>query len=201
MDHVLRLRSSIWETDFPPWWTGSSGHESRDRVLAHLATCTKCKAEADAQRRLKNVFAEMAPPPPSESFLACLQGLPGGDGDSDAEEPPGGGPLRRSRLLRREKRRPARRVRVRLRPRGPARPDSTDSFVRGRGLAQAHRIHDVSRHDTDRSASGRGMRFAFVAAGAVSLAARSRAQQHRPSGSSHGSHRATPRPRRGAARG
>jgi hypothetical protein len=36
----------------------------------------------------------------------------------------------------------------------------------GRGF----RIHDVSRHETDRSAS-RGMRFAFVAAGAVSLAA------------------------------
>ncbi|MBO4260893.1 zf-HC2 domain-containing protein, partial [Streptomyces griseorubiginosus] len=32
------------------------------------------------------------------------------------------------------------------------------------------RIHDVSRPETDRSAS-RGMRFAFVAAGAVSLAA------------------------------
>ena len=56
---------------------GELGHESRDRVLAHLATCAKCKAEADAQRRLKNVFAEMAPPPPSESFLARLQGLPG----------------------------------------------------------------------------------------------------------------------------
>ena len=32
------------------------------------------------------------------------------------------------------------------------------------------RIHDVSRHEAERSAS-RGMRFAFVAAGAVSLAA------------------------------
>lgn len=56
---------------------GELGHESRDRVLAHLVTCAKCKAEADAQRRLKNVFAEVAPPPPSESFLARLQGLPG----------------------------------------------------------------------------------------------------------------------------
>lgn len=36
----------------------------------------------------------------------------------------------------------------------------------GRGF----RIHDVSRHETDRSAS-RGLRFAFAAAGAVSLAA------------------------------
>lgn len=68
---------------------GELGHESRDRVLAHLATCAKCKAEADAQRRLKNVFAEVAPPPPSESFLARLQGLPGG-GDSDSPRLNGG---------------------------------------------------------------------------------------------------------------
>ncbi|MFE7760286.1 anti-sigma factor family protein [Streptomyces sp. NPDC057438] len=61
---------------------GELGHEARDRVLAHLATCGKCKTEADEQRRLKNVFAEAAPPPPSESFLARLQMLPAGDGDS-----------------------------------------------------------------------------------------------------------------------
>ncbi|EMF54495.1 anti-sigma factor [Streptomyces bottropensis] len=60
---------------------GELGHEARDRVLAHLATCGKCKMEADEQRRLKNVFAEAAPPPPSESFLARLQMLPAG-GDS-----------------------------------------------------------------------------------------------------------------------
>ncbi|MGW5332876.1 anti-sigma factor family protein [Streptomyces bauhiniae] len=64
---------------------GELGHESRDRVLAHLATCCRCRAEADAQRRLKNVFAEAAPPPPSESFLARLQGLPGGDSDGPGE--------------------------------------------------------------------------------------------------------------------
>ena len=69
---------------------GELGHEARDRVLAHLATCAKCKSEADEQRRLKNVFAEAAPPPPSESFLARLQMLPAG-GDSDSGSPlPGG---------------------------------------------------------------------------------------------------------------
>jgi hypothetical protein len=67
---------------------GELGHDARERVLAHLATCAKCKAEADAQRQLKNVFAEAAPPSPSESFLARLQGLPGG-GDLDG----GGSPL------------------------------------------------------------------------------------------------------------
>ena len=151
---------------------GELGHESRERVLAHLATCTKCKAEADAQRRLKNVFAEMAPPPPSESFLARLQGLPGGGDDTDGEEPPGGGLFAAGIGVFGVKRDgpldafefgyvPAgRHAATALTPSPPTRSAAREGF----------RIHDVSRHDADRSAS-RGMRFAFVAAGAVSLAA------------------------------
>ncbi|MEU0780774.1 anti-sigma factor [Streptomyces sp. NPDC006173] len=147
---------------------GELGHESRDRVLAHLATCAKCKVEADAQRRLKNVFAEMAPPPPSESFLARLQGLPGG-GDSDNGSPFGGGAFG-GRL-----------------PGGSGSPGVPGVFgVRGEPFgyvpAGPHadvlppssgggfRIHDVGRHEAERSAS-RGLRLAFAAAGAVSLAA------------------------------
>ncbi|MFF0136300.1 anti-sigma factor family protein [Streptomyces sp. NPDC005227] len=147
---------------------GELGHESRDRVLAHLATCAKCKVEADAQRRLKNVFAEMAPPPPSESFLARLQGLPGG-GDSDSGSPFGGGAFG-GRL-----------------PGGSGGPGMPGVFgVRGEPFgyvpAGPHadvlppssgggfRIHDVGRHEAERSAS-RGLRLAFAAAGAVSLAA------------------------------
>ncbi|MFF7124031.1 zf-HC2 domain-containing protein [Streptomyces sp. NPDC008240] len=142
---------------------GELGHESRERVLAHLATCARCKAEADAQRRLKSVFAQAAPPPPSESFLARLQGLPGGgDTDGDGTSAPDGG----------------------LFGRGP----EAGVFGMGRGerfefgyvpASPAHsvapedrgfRIHPVGRPDADRSAS-RGLRFAFAAAGAVSLAA------------------------------
>lgn len=47
---------------------------------------------------------------------------------------------------------------------------SSPSPSSSRSAREGFRIHDVSRHDADRSAS-RGMRFAFVAAGAVSLAA------------------------------
>ncbi|MFF3614485.1 zf-HC2 domain-containing protein [Streptomyces sp. NPDC002580] len=146
---------------------GELGHESRDRVLAHLVTCAKCKAEADAQRRLKNVFAEVAPPPPSESFLARLQGLPGG-GDSDSPRLGGGG---FGGAL----------------PGGPAGSGMPDIFgMRGEpfgyvptgphgdvlppSAGRGFRIHDVGRHEAERSAS-RGLRFAFAAAGAVSLAA------------------------------
>ncbi|MFJ4515477.1 zf-HC2 domain-containing protein [Streptomyces sp. NPDC088816] len=143
---------------------GELGHDMRERVLAHVATCPKCKAEVDAQRRLKNVFAQAAPPPPSESFLARLQGLPGGGTGGGGGSPLGGGGL----------------------PGGlpsssgvfgvnrgeqfefgyvPARPHPADP-AEDRGF----RIHPVGRADSERSAS-RGLRFAFVAAGAVSLAA------------------------------
>ncbi|MCX5050844.1 anti-sigma factor [Streptomyces sp. NBC_00474] len=155
---------------------GELGHESRDRVLAHLATCARCKAEADAQRRLKNVFAEAAPPPPSESFLARLQGLPEGGDDPDGGSPFGGGGLPGSASgkfgttgvfgMKRGDRFEF--GYVPSTPHVPSVPHASASVLpdSGRGF----RIHDVSRHEAERSAS-RGMRFAFVAAGAVSLAA------------------------------
>lgn len=145
---------------------GELGHDARERVLAHLATCPMCKTEADAQRRLKNVFAQAAPPPPTESFLARLQGLPGGgieppgdgDGDGFATGSTGSTGLPRSGVF----------------------GVSTESFV-GYVPSGIHtavlpseqrgfRIHDVRRPEPERSA-WRGRRFAFAAAGAVSLAA------------------------------
>lgn len=155
---------------------GELKHDARDRVLAHLATCAKCKAEAAAQRRLKSVFADSAPPSPSEGFLARLQGLPGGPGgDDDSRGRPmggsgrfgdgvfpvtrplgsrvdsssGGSPLDGFGYL------PAAHGSAAVLPAGPALP--------------AFRIHEVSR-EADRS-PWRGRRFAFAAASAVSLAA------------------------------
>lgn len=139
---------------------GELSHDSRERVLAHLATCVRCKAEADAQRRLKNVFAQTAPPPPSESFLARLQGLPGGgtDGGSPLDGSLPGGSAPGVFDVGQEDR-----FEFGYVPVGPhASPANED-----RGF----RIHHVGRPGaTDRSAS-RGKRFAFAAAGAVSLAA------------------------------
>ncbi|MFD9910344.1 anti-sigma factor family protein [Streptomyces sp. NPDC059063] len=152
---------------------GELGHDARERVLAHLATCPKCKTEADAQRRLKSVFAQTAPPPPSESFLARLQSLPGsGIDDIEGQGGPrtpvddgfatgssettglprggvfsvsGGGPL------------------------AGYVPSGTHAAVLA-SEQRGFRIHDVGRSEADRS-GGRGRRFAFAAAGAVSLAA------------------------------
>ncbi|MER6151674.1 anti-sigma factor family protein [Streptomyces hirsutus] len=154
---------------------GELGHDARERVLAHVATCAKCKSELDAQRRLKNVFAEAAPPPPSESFLARLQGLPAG-GDLGGGSPLGGGGLpgdpparlggmpgafgtgrrgERFEFPYTAARRPS-----------PLLPPPSGRATADRGFP----IHDVGRHEQDR-ASLRGMRFAAAAAGAVSLAA------------------------------
>lgn len=166
---------------------GELGHETRERVLAHLATCARCKAEADAQRALKNVFAEAALPPPSASLLARLQGLPGGGGPGgDGMSPPGGGlfgrdpddessgPAGASGVFGTLGVFGARRGErfafgyVPARPHDPlaAGPRHAVPAPEDRGF----RIHPVGRPDDGRSAS-RGLRFAFAAAGAVSLAA------------------------------
>ncbi|MET8679220.1 zf-HC2 domain-containing protein [Streptomyces sp. NPDC004647] len=125
---------------------GELGHDTRERVLAHLATCWTCKAEADAQRRLKSVFAETAPPPPSEGLLARLQGLPGGDGGQESPFGSGNGGV------------------FGMRPEAFAYVPSGGHGARG-GQRGGFPIHDVERN------SSRSRRFAFAAAGAVSLAA------------------------------
>jgi hypothetical protein len=60
---------------------GELRDDARDRVLAHLASCSGCKDAADEQRQLKSVVAAADPPALSAGFLARLQGLPGGDDD------------------------------------------------------------------------------------------------------------------------
>lgn len=119
---------------------GELGHETRERVLAHLATCHSCKAEADAQRRVKSVFADTPSPLPSERLLARLQGLPAG-----LEDDPG--------------------------PDGPIGPSTSPwdfEYLPSRSALTPERGFRI--HEPDRAAS-RGRRFAFAAAGAVSLAA------------------------------
>ncbi|WP_436844994.1 zf-HC2 domain-containing protein [Streptomyces roseoverticillatus] len=140
------------------------GHDSRERVLAHLATCWTCKAEADAQRRLKSVFAEAAPPPLSESFLARLQGLAGGDPHAplgaDRDGPEGresaGGPGKAGPAARAEALAPLGLLPGGVRS-GAARPRE--------GGFRIHEMPEPPRGGI------RGRRIAFAAAGAVSLAA------------------------------
>lgn len=138
---------------------GELADEPRERVLAHLATCPGCKAEADAQRRVKSVCAGSAPPPPSDGLLARLQGLPGGG--------PGGEPDC-------------------VGPDGPGTPDASARFsvhyafstgsgshqggLPGGGVFGSSRGFRTHR-PSEAERALRGRRFAFAAAGAVSLAA------------------------------
>ncbi|MFP3988104.1 zf-HC2 domain-containing protein [Streptomyces sp. E11-3] len=148
---------------------GELGHDSRERVLAHLATCPKCKAEADAQRRLKTYFASTAPPGPSASFLARLQGLPSDDEDDqgDSGAPLGGLLADRAFGAQAEGVFGVRQDRFGY---GPS--DAHGGIVPGAPRARGFRIHEVGRSTSpERSGGSRGRRFAFAAAGAMSLAA------------------------------
>jgi anti-sigma factor RsiW len=128
---------------------GELNHDARERVLAHLATCARCKAEADAQRRLKTMFVESAPPPLSAGLLARLQGLPGGGADGPAGPGGPGGPSGE---------------------RGAPGGDPFASF--GYVMPLAPRQQGFPIHEVGGPAAARPRRrFAFVAAGAVSLAA------------------------------
>ncbi|WP_328583432.1 anti-sigma factor family protein [Streptomyces sp. NBC_00370] len=151
---------------------GELGHDARERVLAHLATCAKCKAEADAQRRLKSVFAEAAPPSPSEGFLARLQGLPGGGPPRDDDDE-GRGPDQRGLFEAAGFGSGAGGFGGGLRTGGFSyAPAGAHGGVLpgGPGSGSGFRIHEVGRQEAERS-PWRGRRFAFAAASAVSFAA------------------------------
>nr|WP_314172233.1 anti-sigma factor [Streptomyces sp. DSM 40971] len=148
---------------------GELGHDARERVLSHLATCRSCKAEADAQRRVKNVFAVTAPPPPSDGLLARLQGLPAegpDDGPFDGMPSAGDGFGLPGGDSGSGVSSPAARA-------SQAESGSVWAFDQLRGgrggsalsPSRGFRIHEMER------LSSRGRRFAFAAAGAVSLAA------------------------------
>ncbi|WBB63285.1 anti-sigma factor [Streptomyces sp. WMMC500] len=137
---------------------GELPHDARDRVLAHLATCPRCKAEADEQRRLKSVFSAAAPPPPSDGLLARLENLPGVDLDDPARRSPfAGGAGGAARTGGRA---------------GGVRAPRAGGF--GGGVLDGAVLDGgpgFPIHEVERPAAARGRRFAFAAAGAVSFAA------------------------------
>ncbi|MEU9077232.1 zf-HC2 domain-containing protein [Kitasatospora sp. NPDC004745] len=81
---------------------GELGHDSRERVQAHLATCPQCLAEADEGRAVKHLLTRTGTPGPSTGLMARLMAvgaLPDGDpadtdwpaGRGDDDDLPGGG--------------------------------------------------------------------------------------------------------------
>ncbi|MFE7188562.1 zf-HC2 domain-containing protein [Kitasatospora sp. NPDC057595] len=80
---------------------GELGHDSRERVQAHLATCPQCLAEADEGRNVKHLLTRTGTPGPSAGLMARLLAvgaLPEDDSQPRAEsrrrdddDLPGGG--------------------------------------------------------------------------------------------------------------
>ena len=82
---------------------GELDHGTRERMLGHLAQCDECRAEADAERRVKARLGAMAAPQvPVELMLGLLSldanrgantsgGMPGADGNATSGAP-GGAP-------------------------------------------------------------------------------------------------------------
>ncbi|WP_431036590.1 zf-HC2 domain-containing protein [Streptomyces sp. P6-2-1] len=158
---------------------GELDHDARERVLSHLATCPRCKADADEQRRLKSAFAQAAAPALPPALLERLQGLPGGP-DHGYEHGPGGfSPFASGRGTG---------FGFAQGPTGPA--ESAGAAGRlgptaGRAAVAAltrpalapvlspvapFPVSSPLRGESTRTSS-RGRRFAYAAAGAVSLAA------------------------------
>ncbi|MBE1611787.1 zf-HC2 domain-containing protein [Actinopolymorpha pittospori] len=77
---------------------GELDHESRDEILAHLAHCDDCRAQVDAERRVKSLLSGMPDPAPSASLQAGLLALADSGRPGDLHTPaPSRGPLRSSR--------------------------------------------------------------------------------------------------------
>jgi hypothetical protein len=73
---------------------GELNHGARERVQAHLATCSDCLAEAEESRQLKSRLREVPPPEPSALFMDRLLAIAapddsrgGGGGGHDAPSP------------------------------------------------------------------------------------------------------------------
>ncbi|WP_371479683.1 zf-HC2 domain-containing protein [Kitasatospora sp. NBC_00315] len=65
---------------------GELGHDSRDRVQAHLATCPQCLAEADEGRAVKHLLTHTGTPAPSGTLMARLLAVGAlGDRPDDAD--------------------------------------------------------------------------------------------------------------------
>ena len=73
---------------------GELDHDGRERVQAHLATCSACLSRAEDERRIKSRIAAALPPDPSALFLAKLMNI-AGDDDADRRPPSGGASARR----------------------------------------------------------------------------------------------------------
>ncbi|MEV8095003.1 zf-HC2 domain-containing protein [Kitasatospora sp. NPDC085879] len=69
---------------------GELGHDSRERVQAHLATCPDCLAEADEGRAVKHLLTRTDTPGPSSMLMARLLAVAALPEDENGDGPGAG---------------------------------------------------------------------------------------------------------------
>jgi anti-sigma factor RsiW len=135
---------------------GELDHDARERVQAHLATCSGCLAEAEAQRRVKELLGGPGPGP-SGLLTSRLLAIA-----AATDDPSDGWPVAESR--------PAR---------GFGSGGLTGGSFGGSALFGGNALGaerpaagvDPRAESAGRAGFGRGRRLVFVAAGAFSVAA------------------------------
>ncbi|MFJ4676243.1 MULTISPECIES: anti-sigma factor family protein [unclassified Kitasatospora] len=70
---------------------GELGHDARERVQAHLATCPDCLAEAEQARSVKRALSEAGTPGPSAALMARLMAVAALPEEQDGPDGPPGG--------------------------------------------------------------------------------------------------------------
>ncbi|WP_405011725.1 zf-HC2 domain-containing protein [Kitasatospora sp. NBC_01539] len=99
---VAELRVLAMRTAEPPdghhlgdrlsaYLDGELGHDARERVQSHLATCPDCLAEADEARAVKHLLARTDTPGPSTLLMARLLAV-AAPPDDESGGGPGAGP-------------------------------------------------------------------------------------------------------------
>ncbi|MFF0296909.1 anti-sigma factor family protein [Kitasatospora sp. NPDC004614] len=77
---------------------GELGHDARERVQAHLATCPECLAEAEGARAVKRTLSDAGAPGPSAALMARLLAVAALPEDESGPDGPSGAVFGGSRL-------------------------------------------------------------------------------------------------------
>ncbi|MFD7640140.1 zf-HC2 domain-containing protein [Kitasatospora sp. NPDC059795] len=151
---------------------GELGHDARERVQAHLATCPECLAEAEGARAVKRTLSSAVMPGPSAALMARLMAVAALPEDDSDPEGPSGAVFGGSRLTGGSFGRGAGFGGGALGSDAPIPGiDPRAGLFGSRPSAVVRPLAALAELPTPRQAPARGRRLVFAAAGAFSVAA------------------------------
>ncbi|MFD8482983.1 anti-sigma factor family protein [Kitasatospora sp. NPDC059673] len=151
---------------------GELGHDARERVQAHLATCPECLAEAEGARAVKRTLSGAGAPGPSAALMARLLAVAALPEDESGPDGPSGAVFGGSRLTGGSFGRGAGFGGGALGAEAPIPGiDPRAGLFGSRPSAAPRPLAALGELPTPRPASARGRRLVFAAAGAFSVAA------------------------------